>query len=60
MSHGLAAALRLGLAACCDSNTLCHLPHGVFCCCCLQVMRAYARFVEGVCNDPWAATKYFA
>lgn len=26
----------------------------------VQVLRAYARFVEGVNNDPWAAAKYFA
>lgn len=25
----------------------------------LQVSRAYARFLEGVCGDPWAASKYF-
>jgi hypothetical protein len=25
-----------------------------------QVLRAYGRFLEGVLNDPWAASKYFA
>jgi hypothetical protein len=25
----------------------------------LQVLRAYARFLEDVKNDPWSASKYY-
>jgi hypothetical protein len=26
---------------------------------CAQVMRAYGRFMEDVCSDPWSASRFF-
>lgn len=46
-------------AASCNAVHMLHVLSRACVCAVLQVLRAYARFLEDVKNDPWSASKYY-